>query len=211
MKSRVTTGVRRRSSFLLSLVVLSGCGSNPAGRHAATPSGFTVRADKESGFALALPRSWRSLDRSTALTSSRLGPFGKANPRVRAELRALVGPRSPIKLIAVDPTAKARFRVNMNVIQTRVPKSLTFDQLSKDEAREIKLASAARDMRQATVELPAGRALRLTYRVKRDAVVYQYFVRRADLLYVLTYTASSTAAPRYAKIFDMSARTFELR
>ena len=83
--------------------------------------------------------------------------------------------------------------------------------IARIEAREIKLASAARDMRQATVELPGGRALRLTYRVKRDAVVYQYFVRRADLLYVLTYTASSTAAPRYAKIFDMSARTFELR
>jgi hypothetical protein len=211
VKSRVTTLVRRRSSFLLSLLVLSGCGSSPERHPAATPSGFTVRADRESGFALALPRSWRSLDRSTALTGSRLRPFGKANPRLRAELRALVGPRSPIKLIAVDPTAKARFRVNMNVIQTRVPKSLTFEQLSKDEAREIKLASAARDMRQATVELPAGRALRLTYRVKQGAVVYQYFVQHADLLYVLTYTVSGRAAPRYAKIFDMSARTFELR
>ena len=72
-------------------------------------------------------------------------------------------------------------------------------------------AGAVQNMRQATVALPAGRALRLRYDVRPRGVVYQYFVKHHDLLYVLTYTTSTAAAPRYAKIFDLSAHTFQLR
>jgi hypothetical protein len=34
---------------------------------------------------------------------------------------------------------------------------------------------------------------------------------RTSLIYVLTYTTAPTAAARYAKIFDVSAHTFQLR
>jgi hypothetical protein len=170
-----------------------------------------VRAGTAAGFSIALPKRWRSLDKRTALSPRRLKRFALANPRLQAQALVLAGPNSPIELIAVDTAGRQRFRANMNVIQTRVPKSLTFEQLSKDEATQIKLASIVHDMRQATLKLPAGTALRLTYRVEQTGVVYQYFVRHAGLLYVLTYTVARTAAPRYAKIFDMSARTFQLR
>jgi len=204
--------VRRRSSFLLWLVVLAGCGSSGGGQSpAATAPGFTVRTDTHAGFSIALPKRWRSLDRGTALRGARLKRFAEANPRLRTELQALAGPQSPIKLIAVEPAGKQAFRANMNVIQTRVPKSLSFEELSKNEATQIKLVSAVQDMRQAALRVPAGRALRLTYRVKQRGVVQQYFVKHDSLLYVLTYTTSIAAASHYAKIFDLSAHTFELR
>jgi hypothetical protein len=208
----VTIGVRRRYSLLLGVVVLAGCGGS-GGAQSAPPTapGFTIRGDKVAGFSIALPKRWRSLDRSTALTGARLRRFAAANPRLRAELKALAGPHSPIRMIAVDAAAKQAFRANMNVIQTRVPKSLSFDELSKHEATQIKPVSAVQDMRQATLRLPAGRALRLTYRVGPSGVVYQYFVRHESFLYVLTYTTSAAAAPQYAKIFDLSAHTFQLR
>ena len=205
--------MRRRSSFLLLLGVLAGCGGSGGGHPAAPsrPTGFTVRGDSHTGFSIALPKSWRSLDRSTALTAARLRRFAKANSRLRAELQALAGPHSPIRLIAVDPTGQQSFRANMNLIQTRVPKSLSFEQLSKHEATQIKLVSPVHDMHQATLQLAAGPALRLTYHVGQSGVVYQYFVKHGSFLYVLTYTTSTAALVRYAKIFEMSAHTFQLR
>ena len=175
------------------------------------PVGFTLREVKGSRFAIALPQQWRSLDRNSALTGKRLRRVAKANPRLRAELQALAGPNSPIELIAVDSAGSKSFAANMNVIQTRVPGNLSFEQLSRNEPTQIKLVSSVRNMRRATVALPAGRALRLTYDVRPRGVVYQYFVKHHDFLYVLTYTTSAAVAPRYAKIFDLSAHTFQLR
>ena len=202
--------MHRRSSFLLCLAVLAGCGASGELR-SKPPVGFTLRVVKGSGFAIALPKRWRSLDRDTALRDERLSRFAKANPRLRAELQALAGPQSPIQLIAVDLAGGQSFRANMNVIQTRVPKSLSFEQLSRNEPIQIKLVSSVQNMRQATVALPAGRALRLRYDVQERGLVHQYFVKHEELLYVLTYTTSTGAATRYAKIFDVSARTFQLR
>src|SRR2546421_6674500 len=181
MESRATIGARRRSSLLLSLAVLTGCGVRGAGREAAppTPPGFTVRDGNATGFSIALPKRWRSLDRQTALAPRRLRRFALAYPRLQAQAHVLAGPNSPIELIAVDPLGRQPHRANMNVIQTRVPRSFTFEQLSKDEATQIKRAFAVHALRQPTVKLPAGPALRLTYRVQQNGVVYSYFVRHA--------------------------------
>ena len=161
-------------------------------------------------FSIQLPKRWRSLDRRSALKPSRLNRFLKTNPRLRAELQAFAGPNSPIKLLAVSP-AGAAFRANMNVIQTRVPKGVSFDTLAKNEATQIKAVTVVHDLRQSTVELAAGRALRLVYRVRQNGVVFQYFVKHESFLYVLTYTAALAAASHYGPVFDASAHTFTLR
>ena len=98
----------------------------------------------------------------------------------------------------------------MNVVETRVPSSLTFQQMTKTEAKQLELGAGAKDIEQDVKTLPAGRALRLTYRARTNAVVHQYFVRRGDLLYVLTYTTRAANGERYAKTFDQSAHTFEV-
>jgi hypothetical protein len=208
----VTTGVRWRSSYLLCLAVLAGCGGSRGARPAALlkVAPIPMRTVTTPDFSIRLPRRWRSLDRRSALKPSRVKSFLKTNPRLRSELEAFSGPNSPIKLLAVSP-AGAAFRANMNVIQTRIPKSLSFDTLAKNEATQIKAVTVVHDLRQSTVELPAGQALRLVYRVRQNGVVFQYFVKHEGFLYVLTYTAALSSAGRFGPVFDASAHTFTLR
>ena len=180
----MTVGVRRRLLLLLSLGVLAGCSD---GARVSTPAGYTTRTVRDPNFSIALPRSWPSFD-----------------PRSKHR-------DSPLTLIAVAPGRAGTFRTSLNVIQTRVPGSLSFEQLSRHEAEQVRLATHAKDIRQDETGLRGGRALRLRYRARSNAVVHQYFVRHGDFLYVLTYTTAPTAAARYAKIFDVSAHTFQLR
>ena len=204
--------MRWRSTFVLCLAVLAGCGGGSGARHIAllkvTP--IAMRTVKTPDFSIQLPKTWRALDRRAALKASRLKAFLRTNPRLGAELQAFAGPNSPIKLLAVS-SARAAFRANMNVIQTRVPKSLSFEALAKNEATQIKAVTVVHDLRQSTVELAAGRALKLVYHVRQNGIVFQYFVRHEAFLYVLTYTTALTAASHDRFIFDASAHTFTLR
>jgi hypothetical protein len=200
----VTGGVRRRLPLLLCLVVLAGCGGGKAS--VKIPQGFTVRTVEKPALSIALPASWLSFgDRSHTSAKSIAG----TNERLRAELETLAQGSSPIKLVGVDPAGGPR-STNMNVLQTQVPANLTFDQMARIEATQIKRASGIKDIHQEETSVPAGRTLHLTYRPRAGFVVQQYFVRHDNLLYVLTYTSRTADAARYAKSFDQSAHTFQV-
>jgi hypothetical protein len=198
--------VHRPALLLVLLVAVAGCGSTT--RTTTTPTGFTLRTVDEPAFSIALPKRWRSFDAASSTAANNLAV---RNHRLRAELQVLSRPDSPIKLVGVAPAARDTFLTNINVLQTRVPKSLGFDDLARNEATQIRLATHARQLRQSETRLPAGRALRLTYRARTDSAVHQYFVRHGAFLYILTYTTSPATAARYAKIFDLSAHTFQIR
>jgi hypothetical protein len=196
--------VRRRLLLLAVLVVLAGCGGSTT---QATPAGFTVRRVAEPSFSIALPKGWRSFDsRSSRAANEAAGH----NSALRMELRLLRKPDSPIKLIGLDPFAAGTFVTNMNVLQTQVPSSLSFEELTRTEAGQIKLVSGVKEMRQQETVVPGGRTLHLSYRTRSNAFVHQYFVKHDELLYVLTYTTAPAGSARYAKIFDMSAHTFQV-
>jgi hypothetical protein len=196
--------VRRRLLLLAVLVVLAGCGGSTT---QATPAGFTVRTVAEPSFSIALPKGWRSFDsRSSRAANEAAGH----NSALRMELRLLRKPDSPIKLIGLDPFAAGRFVTNMNVLQTQVPSSLSFEELARTEAAQIKLVSGVKEMGQQETVVPGGRTLHLSYRTRLNAMVHQYFVKHDELLYVLTYTTAPAGSARYAKIFDMSAHTFQV-
>jgi hypothetical protein len=200
----VTGGVRRRPLLLLCFVVLAGCGGGSDA--VAVPRGFGVRTVEEPSFSVALPAGWRSFgDRSHTNAKDVSGK----NERLRTELETLAKSDSPIKLVAFDPASRRRFSTNMNVLQTQVPSSLSFDEMARAEARQIRLASGVADIKKEVTKVPAGRTLHLTYRPRANLVLQQYFVRHDDLLYVLTYTTRSADAARHAKIFDLSAHTFQ--
>jgi hypothetical protein len=185
--------------------VLAGCGGGQA--TVTIPNGFTVRTVEQPAFSLALPQRWRSFgDTSHASAKSITG----GNRRLRLELETLARSDSPIKLIGVDPTGGLRSTTNMNVLQTRVPSSISFDEMTRIEATQIRRASGIRRIEQETTQVPAGRALHLTYHPRATALVQQYFVRHGDFLYVLTYTSASEKGARYASIFDQSAHTFAI-
>jgi hypothetical protein len=201
----VTGGVHRRLPLLLCLVVLAGCGGGNASVE--VPQGFTVRTVEKPALSIALPASWLSFgDRSHTSAKSIAGK----NERLRVELETLAQRRSPIKLVGVDRAGGPRSTTNMNVLQTQVPAELTFEQMARVEAIQIKRASGIEDIRQEETSVPAGRALHLTYRPRASSVVQQYFVRHDDFLYVLTYTSRAADAARYVKSFDQSAHTFQV-
>jgi len=199
----VTSGVRRRLLLLAALVVLAGCGGS---KTQATPAGFTVRTVAQPSFSIALPKGWRSFDSRSSRAANEAAGYNSA---LRIELQLLGKPDSPIKLIGLDPAARA-FVTNMNVLQTRVPSSLSFEELARTEAAQIKLVSKVKKMRQQETVVPGGRTLHLSYHTRSNAVVHQYFVKHDELLYVLTYTTAPAESAHYAKIFDMSAHTFQV-
>jgi hypothetical protein len=200
----VTGGVRWRLLPLLCLAVLAGCGG---GASVAIPDGFTVRTVEKPAFSLALPERWRSFgDTSHASAKS----IAAGNQRLRLELETLAQSDSPVKLVGVDPVGGLRSATNMNVLQTRVPSRVSFEEMARIEAIQIRRAAGIKRIEQETTEVPAGRALHLTYHPRASALVQQYFVRHGDFLYVLTYTTPSAAGARYAPIFDQSAHTFQV-
>jgi hypothetical protein len=161
---------------------------------------------EKPSFSVALPAGWRSFgDRSHTNAKQVAGK----NDRLRNELETLAKSDSPIKLVGFDPASGRYFSTNMNVLQTEVPSSLSFDQMARTEARQIRLASGVADIKKKVTTVPAGRTLHLTYRPRANLVLQQYFVRHGDLLYVLTYTTRSADAARHSTIFDLSAHTFQ--
>ena len=201
----MTGGVRRRLLPLICFVVLAGCGGGKT--HVDIPAGFTVREVEQPALTVALPKGWLSFgDKSH---SSAKGIAGK-NQRLRTELETLAQSSSPIKLVGVDPAGGLRSTTNMNLLQTQVPKKLTFDQMAQIEATQIKRASGIDEIHQKETSVPAGRTLHLTYSPRANTVVQQYFVRHGELLYVLTYSSRKADAASLAHVFDQSAHTFQL-
>jgi len=143
--------------------------------------------------------------------------FRRSNPQLGSALQALALPNSPIKLLAVGPASGSGFLTNLNVLVTRIPSQISFDEWKRTEAAEIKTVGAVRDLTEEETQLPPGRALHLTYHASfrhpggsYTAFVHQYFVRNEGFLYVLTYTTLPSSEPRYRRTFADSAHTFQL-
>lgn len=195
--------VRRLALLFVLVVTAAGCGSKDAAPRVETPRGFTTRSVDDPELSIALPKSWRSYDAHSS--------GDERDAAVRRTIDSMRKPDSPIKLIGIAPSPRGAFVTNMNVLQTAVPSELSFDDLAKNEARQIKAAAKVKAIQQDETRVPAGRTLRLRYRARSGALIHQYFVRHEDFLYILTYTTSRSGLPRYAKIFDMSAHTFAVK
>jgi hypothetical protein len=186
-----------------------------AAASAATPAGFTVRAVPHEGFAIAVPRDWRSLDASDALRGAQLQRFKQENPVAAPAIEALGRPNSPIKLLAFDPS-EGRFATNVNVLVTRVLARVSFARWTRAETAQL-VALKPTHLTKATVRLGPGKAYRLAYRARltvngkpRQLALQQYMVKRGPFLYVVTFTTTAERDVRLAPTFEQSARTFRL-
>jgi hypothetical protein len=220
----------RRAAALVAATgaLLAGCDGNGDPPAAATdvattpakttlPAGYTVRTVKDEGFAIALPRAWRSLDAKHALGSETMKQFEKSNPELKGQVTALAQPDSPLKLLATGPVGKDGFLTNFNVIVTQLPPDLEFDKWTKAELAEIQKVPSVKNVKQEMTELPPGETLHLNYHASfnkasgpYEVVVNQWMVKKDDFLYILTYTTSPSQEAKLRQTFDDSAHTFEL-
>ncbi len=229
MEKRLTTRMRRAVVVVVALclaALLAGCGGNggaPSATNVETtaagagiPAGFTVRAVKDEGFSIALPKKWRSLDAQEALSSGSLKSFEKANPQLADQIQALAQPNSPLKLLAIGPAGNG-FVTNLNVIVTGIPSNLGFDEWTSAEVAEIQKVPAVKDIKQQKTQLQPGQALHLGYRASFnrsggsfEVFVHQWMLKDEGFLYILTFTTSPAQEPKQRKTFDASAHTFRL-
>jgi hypothetical protein len=218
--------VRRIVVVLLVGVLVSGCGSKQSAlptatnvetrpAAASTPAGFTVRAVPDQGFAIAVPRSWSSIDAKAALSGASVRRFERENPAAAGAVKALTRPNSPMKFVAVDPRGR-EFATNVNILVSQIPAAATFEQWTSAETAQIAALKPTR-LTKRTVELAAGRAYRLAYyaqlRIRgtlRNLAIQQYMVKRGPSLYVVTFTTEATAEDRFRDTFREAARTFTI-
>jgi hypothetical protein len=87
--------------------------------------------------------------------------------------------------VAKDPV-KLR-RGNLLVVETHVPRQITFEQFARNEPKMLRRATRARNIRVRETRYKGARALRVAYLLGTKRIV-QYFVRKGELMDVSTYT-----------------------
>jgi hypothetical protein len=220
--------VRRIVVVVLLLVGLApGCGgSKESARRSATgtetraegpivPAGFSVRAVRDEGFSIAVPKEWRSIDASTALGGESAKQFERDNPAAAGAVEALARPNSPMKFVAIDPSGRD-FATNVNVLVSRIPANASFQRWTTAETAQIAALEPTRLTKQ-PVRLNPGKGYRLTYHARlrirgtpRELAIHQYMVKRGPFLYVVTFTTAAKEEARFSDTFEQSAHTFTI-
>jgi hypothetical protein len=227
-ENRLTTAMRRAAFLAVGLALLAaGCGGKEASKSATdvetqaagsnVPAGFTVRLVRSAGFSIALPKAWQSLDAQEALKSESMQRFLKINPELEPSIQALAQPSSPIKLLAVGPGHDRGFVTNLNVLVSRIPSGVTYEQWSAAEIAELKKVPTIDGLVQEETLLEPGRALHATYRTSINrqsgrftAHIDQYLVKEGSSLYVVTFTTTPRLVGSLESTFSKSVRTFRL-
>jgi hypothetical protein len=219
------------SNFVRALAVLAAVGIAVAigtGRIARGPenerpekretvAGFTTYAVPSAEFSIAVSESWRTFTAEEVFADSAgLDEFIRENPDLAPYRDMLSDPRSPVKLIAADPNIRGNFATTMNVIVNDAPDGYSFDDFVRDSEPQIKsLAGMARDVKSEVVELPAGKAQRLSFDghitlggQERSIATLQYGLVANGRAYILTYTTLPEFEADYRDDFERSAQSF---
>jgi hypothetical protein len=130
-----------------------------------TVAGFTRYSVPSAGFSVAVPQSWQTFTAGEVFgEGDGLEQMGRENPEFAPYFDELADPRSPMKLIAVDPHVRNAFATNLNVIAQDVADEFSFDDFVRESEAEIQsLSRTAPGFKRAVVQLPAGSAQRLRF------------------------------------------------
>jgi hypothetical protein len=179
---------------------------------AATPGGYRTHTVPGYGISLSLPSSWRAVDSHHVLTAAQVQALAKDNPELVGALSAIRNRSSPIKFFAFDPIPTRRFATNVNVVVEPVAVKIGFDDYAKALVAELSSLSSISGLRATRTRLPAGEAVRVSYRLRFRAngrtfttATLQYAFLRAMRSIVFTYTTLPELQPLYASVFARSA------
>ncbi len=190
----------------------------PAG---AQPDAAWVRHHGE-GFAVELPKSWADQSRDRGRLVREVRRLAGDDPKLAALMDSLLqgaGSNLAVKMIAFDlaPSAlRTGFATNLNVVRERT--TLPLAAWRQEALRMLNTMDfVVQPIWWQMVKLPAGKALRLTYKARfnlggrrLDTALTQYALMSNGAAYVFTYTTLPRLAARYRATFDRSARSLRL-
>jgi hypothetical protein len=200
---------------------LAACGGGDEGGD----GGFSKRDDgkltvyqlSEPQFSLGVPKSWTAITRAELRETGAIERFSRDNPGIAPALEGILNPSSPMKFIALDPASAPGFATNVNVVVQDVPDDTELADLAHSSAAELRSLGVVHDLRTSTVSLPAGPAVKITYRMllrygsaSRSISTLQYALLDHGESYVVTYSTLPDLEPRYAPAFEESAQSFRL-
>jgi hypothetical protein len=188
----------------------------------AQPDATWVRHQGE-GFSVALPSSWADQSRDRGRLVREVRRLAGDDPQLASLMDSLLEAGSSnvaVKMIAFDlapSSLRAGFATNLNVVRER-----TTLPLAAWRREALKMLNTMDFVVQPIwwrmVKLPAGKAVRLTYRTRfnvggrrLDTALTQYALVENGAAYVFTYTTLPRLATGYRSMFDRSARSLWLR
>jgi len=200
--------VGRRFAILGAAIVLV------AGTASAAGGPFHRHAIPGYGTSIALPSSWKTVDYRQVLKTGDLDQLARDNPELAGSFAAMAQPDSPIKLFAYDPQVAKGFATNANVVVVPLGGPVGFTEYERQLVGELRTLSSVSKLRSSTVRLPAGRAVRLSYRLGVNAhgrvlsvQTLQYALLNGRRSVVVTYSTLPAAARFYSGVFTTSARS----
>ena len=189
---------------------------------AAAQPGSTWVRHQGDGFSVELPSSW--VDEKDRLRLIReVRRLTGSDPQLAAMIDNLLAAGNAnlaVKMIAFDlapSSLRTGFATNLNVVgeRTRLPLAVWRDQALKSL---LKLDFVVKPVWWRMVKLPAGKAVRLTYRTRfnlggrrLETALTQYALVRDGEALIATYTTLPKLAKGYRATFDRSARSLRLR
>lgn len=210
----------RRALLVLVPLVLAACGGGEEADRSFSKRDdgpLTVYQLSEPQFSLGVPKSWTAITRDELRETGAVERFSQDNPAVAPMLEGILRPGSPMKFIALDPAAKQGFVTNVNVVVQDVPRDMELADLARSSTAELQGLGVVRDLRTDAVSLPAGRALKITYRMQlrygtttRSVATLQFALLDEGKSYIVTYSTLPDLERQYASVFADSAQSFRL-
>jgi hypothetical protein len=202
--------------FLVAIAVAAAV-ALPAGAQSGT--GW-VRHQGE-GFSLQLPVSWADESKDRMRLIREVRRLAGDDPQVAALMDNLLAVRESnvaVKMIAFDlapSSLRTGFATNLNVVAERT--ALPLAAWRREALKQLaQVDFVVQPIWWRMVKLPAGKAVRLTYRARYNvgrkrlvAALTQYALVKNGAAVILTYTTLPKLAESYRATFDRSARSLK--
>jgi hypothetical protein len=170
------------------------------------------------GFSVDLPSTWADATKDRARLLRKTRALAGDDARLASiidNLMAAGDANVAVKMIAFDlepSSLRSGFATNLNVVRERT--SLPLQTWGKASLRAlISMSFVVQPIWSQPVRLPAGKAIRLTYKARfalggkrLETSITQYGLVKAGFVYVFTYTTLPRLASRYRSTFARSAR-----
>ena len=180
---------------------------------------FTVAA---SQFAITLPKGWEALDLDRETLSGAMETVIQDNPEfgtaLTGQMQQLVA--QGIKFYAVDLSGKpvrGELPTTMNVLIQKLPNKMAMKSLVNLTAQQLGVIFALEEpVEQSVLKMPVGEVGLLRYIIplklpngkQADVAATQYLVQGKAGLYIVSFSASPSAAKTKAKSFEAAMKTF---